>query len=84
LVILEPPLRRRVDQEGSFKVTELQETMPLPSLRGGFPTMEEYIVSDLETEGFSPKNPPIIDLSIPILIQIVPPEVKYSEKQLVL
>jgi hypothetical protein len=79
-----PPLRQRLDQEGSFEATGPQETVPEPAPRGDFLAPEESIISDLETEGFRPTNPLITDLSAPILIQIVPPEVTSSEHQLVL
>jgi hypothetical protein len=37
--------------------------------------LEESIASNLEDEGFRPSNPPITDLSAPLLIHVVPPEV---------
>jgi hypothetical protein len=64
-------------------VTGPQETVPEPALREDFPAPEESIISDLETEGFRPTNPPITDLSTPLLIQIVPPEVTSPERQFI-
>jgi hypothetical protein len=57
----------------------MQETMLEPTPREYFPALEESIVSDLEFEGFRPTNPLITDLSVPLLIQIVPPEVTSPE-----
>jgi hypothetical protein len=78
-----PPLRHRLDQEGSFEATGPQETVPEPTPREYFPAPEESTISDLEVEGFRPTNPLITDLSTPLLIQIVPPEVTSPERQFV-
>jgi hypothetical protein len=53
-------------------------------MRGDYSTLEEPTISDLEAEALRPANPLITDLSVPILIQVVPPEVTPSECQLVL
>jgi hypothetical protein len=58
--------------------------VPEPAPRGDFLTLEEPTISDLEEEGLRPANPLITDLLVSILIQIVPPEVTSSERQLVL
>jgi hypothetical protein len=47
-------------------------------------TLEEPTISDLGVEALGPANPPITDLSASILVQVVPPEVTPSERQLVL
>ena len=48
--------------------------MPNPSLREEILFMEEPIISDLEAEALGPYNPPITDLSTPIIIQVLPYE----------
>jgi hypothetical protein len=78
-----PPLRHRLDQEGSFEASRPQETIPEPAPREDFPAPEESTISDLEVEGFRPANPLITDLSAPLLIQTVPPEVTSLEHQFV-
>jgi hypothetical protein len=42
-----PPLRRRLDQQGSFEATGPQETVPEPAPRGDYSTPEEPTISDL-------------------------------------
>jgi hypothetical protein len=70
-----PPLRRRLDQEGSFRDIGPQEIVPNSIPREYILALEETSVFDLKDEGFRPANPPITDLSVPILVQIVPPKV---------
>jgi hypothetical protein len=79
-----PPLRLRLDQQGSFKVTGPQETMPEPSLRGEHLNSEEPNVSDLGVESLGPSNSPITNLSVPIMVQVVPPRVTHHERQIFL
>jgi hypothetical protein len=69
---LPPPLRRRLDQQGSFDMTRPQETEPDPSLRGENFILEEPTISDIRVEALSFYNPLIIDLSMPIIIQVKP------------
>jgi hypothetical protein len=87
LITLEPPpppLRRRLDQEGSFEMNGPQESVPEPALRGYFSTLKEPTISYLQAEALRIANPPITNLSTPILIHIVPPEVTPSKCQLIL
>jgi hypothetical protein len=65
-------------------VTELQETVPKPTPRGDYSTLEEPIFSDLGAEALRLANHLITDLSVPILVQVVPPEVTPSEHKIVL
>jgi hypothetical protein len=58
--------------------------VPEPALRGDYSTLEEPTISDLGAESLGPSNPLITDLSAPILVQVVPPKVTPSERQLVL
>jgi hypothetical protein len=74
-----PPLRHRIDQEGSFEDTKPQETVLELALREYFPALEESIVSNLKTEGFRLANPSITNLSMPLLIHVVPLEVTSPE-----
>jgi hypothetical protein len=86
LVTLEPPLpplRHRLDQEGSFEATGPREIVPKPAPRKDFLAPEDSTVSDLEVEGCRPANPQITDLSTPLLIQRVPHEVTSPECQFV-
>jgi hypothetical protein len=79
-----PPLRRRLDQEGSFETTRPQEIVPDPIPRGDTFSPEVTRISDLEAEGFiRPWNPLITDLSMPVLVQIVPPEVTSPDHRLI-
>jgi hypothetical protein len=48
--------------------------------REDFPTPDKSIISDLEVEGLLPANPLITDLSTPVLIHIVSPEVILPER----
>jgi len=71
---LEPPrplLRRKIDQQGSFETTGLLETVPDPSSRGEHLILEEPIIFYLGAEALGPYNPPITDLSMPI-VQVLP------------
>jgi hypothetical protein len=73
LVYLEPPsppLRKKLDQQGSFEVIGLQETVLDSSSRGEHLIMEEPIISSLRVQSLGPYNPPIKDLSAPIVIQV--------------
>jgi hypothetical protein len=56
-------------------VTGPPKVVPKPAPREYTLAPEESTISDLEVEGFRPANPPITDLSMPLLIQVVPPEV---------
>jgi hypothetical protein len=60
-----PPLRRKLDQQGSFEETRSQETMPNQH-------PEEPTISDLGVESLGPPETPTTDLSVPIIIQIYP------------
>jgi hypothetical protein len=80
---LSPPLRRRLDPEGSFEVTGPQETIPEPVPREDTLAPKETIISELEAKGFRPANPPITNIPVPILIQVVPPKVTSSYRHLV-
>jgi hypothetical protein len=51
--------------------------------REQFPAPEESTFYDLENEGFKIENPLIIDLSMSLLIQIVPLEVNSPKQQFV-
>jgi hypothetical protein len=55
-------------------VTGLQETVPDSSPRGEHLILEEPIISDLRVEALGLYNPPITDLSVPIVIQVQPYE----------
>jgi hypothetical protein len=84
---LEPPpplLRRKIDQQGSFKVTRSQEIVPKPSPRGEHSNPEESIIFYLGVEALRPYNPPITNLLVQVLIQVVPPRVTHHEHQIVL
>jgi hypothetical protein len=70
-----PSLRRRLDQDVSFEGTGPHEVVLEYVPREYTLALEESIASNLEDEGFKPSNPPITDLSTPLLIQVVPPEV---------
>jgi hypothetical protein len=58
--------------------------MPEPALRGDYSNLEEPTISYLGAEALGPANPPITDLSVPILVQVVPPRVTPYERQIVL
>jgi hypothetical protein len=58
--------------------------VPEPSLRGEHSNPEEPTISDLGVEALGHFNPPITDLSVPLLIQVVPPRVTHHERQIVL
>jgi hypothetical protein len=57
--------------------------VPNPVPREDILAPEETSISDLEVEGFRPTNPLITDLSVPILVQVVPPEVTSPDHHLV-
>jgi hypothetical protein len=48
--------------------------VPNPSSRGELSILEEPIISDLGAEALGPYNPPITDLSMPIIVQVLPYE----------
>jgi hypothetical protein len=49
--------------------------MPEPALIGDYSNLEELAISDLGAEALGSANPPITNLSAPILVQVVPPRV---------
>jgi hypothetical protein len=67
-----PPLRRRLDQQGYFEATRPYEMEPDPSLRGEHFIMEEETIFYFGVEALGPYNPPITNLSAPIIIQVHP------------
>jgi hypothetical protein len=69
-----PPLRRILEQQGSFEATEPLETKPNPSSRGEHLILVKPTISNLRLEAIGPYNPPITDLSAPIIIQVKPYE----------
>jgi hypothetical protein len=69
-----PPLRRRLDQQGSFEETEPQETETDPYPRREHLILEEPTISDLGAEALGLYNPLITDLSTPIIVQVDPYE----------
>jgi hypothetical protein len=85
LVNLEPPpLQRRLDQQGSFKVTRPWENVPEPSSREKHSYPKELTISNLRVEALGPYNPLITDLLVPIMVLVVPPRVTHQEHQIVL
>jgi hypothetical protein len=58
--------------------------VPEPAPRGEHSNLEEPTISDLGAEALGPFNPPITDLSVPLLVQVVPPRVTHHECQIVL
>jgi hypothetical protein len=58
--------------------------VPEPAPRGEHSNLEELIVYDLGAEYLRPVNPPITDLSMSILVQVVPSRVTPHECQIVL
>jgi hypothetical protein len=58
--------------------------VPEPAPRGDYSNLEEPTISDLGVEALGPANPLITDLSVPILVQVVPPRVTPHERQIVL
>jgi hypothetical protein len=46
--------------------------MPNPSSRGELSILEEPIISDLRVEALGQYNPPITDLSMPIVVHVLP------------
>jgi hypothetical protein len=69
-----PPLRRKLDQQGYFEVIGLQETIPDSSPRGEHSISEEPIISNLGEQDLGSYNPPIINLSMSIIVQVQPYE----------
>ena len=61
-----------------------QEIVPKPAPRGDYSNPKKHIVIDLGAKALGHYNPPITDLSMPILIQVVPPRVTPYERQIVL
>jgi hypothetical protein len=58
--------------------------VPEPSPRGDYSNPEEPTISDLGAEALGLANPPITDLSAPVLVQVVPPRVTPYERQILL
>ena len=58
-----PPLRRRIDQQGSFEATESQETVPDQH-------QEERIVLDLEAPTLGPIETLTTDLLAPFIVPV--------------
>jgi hypothetical protein len=75
-----PPLRRRLDQQGSFEAIMTQETMPDPTSRGEHSYPEEPTISDLGVEALGPYNPSITNFSVLLLIHLAPPRVTHHER----
>jgi hypothetical protein len=58
--------------------------MPELALIRDYSNMEELTISDLGAEALGPANPPITNLSAPILVQVVPPRVTPQKCQIIL
>jgi hypothetical protein len=58
--------------------------MPEPSLIGEHSNLEEPTISNLGVEALGLYNPPINDLSVPIMAQVVPPRATHHKSQIVL
>jgi hypothetical protein len=58
--------------------------VPELALRGEHSNLEEPTVYDFGVESLELTNPPITELSAPILVQFVPPRVTHHERQIVL
>jgi hypothetical protein len=58
--------------------------VPKPSPREDYSNTEEPTISNLGAEAPRMTNPPITDLSVPILVQVVPLRVTPYERQIVL
>jgi len=58
--------------------------VPEPAPREDYSNLGEPTISDLGAKALSPANAPIIYLSVPILVQVVPPRVTPYEGQIVL
>jgi hypothetical protein len=58
--------------------------VPEPTSRGDYSNPEELTVSNLGVEPLWLVNPPITELLMPILVQVVPPRVTPHERQIVL
>jgi hypothetical protein len=74
LVTLEPPpppLRRKLDQQGSFEATRLQTIVPEQPL-------EESIILDLEATTLGPIETPTTDFLAPFIVPI-----QFHERQTV-
>jgi hypothetical protein len=65
-------------------VTRLQETVPEPAPRGEHSNSEELTIFDLGAEALRSFNPLTIDLSVPLLVQVVPPRVTHHKRLIVL
>jgi hypothetical protein len=75
---LDPPpslLRQRIDEEDSFEAIGPPKVVLEPAPREYTLAPEESIIYDLKVEGFMLSNPSITNLSMPLLIYIVTPEV---------
>jgi hypothetical protein len=62
-----PPLRRKLDQQGSFEVIGSHKTMPDQH-------PEEPTILDFGEESLGPPKTPITDCSMPIIVHIYPYE----------
>jgi len=60
-----PPLRRKLDQQGSFEATRSQEIVPNQH-------PEELTILDLGVKYFGPVETPTTDLSTPLILPIYP------------
>jgi hypothetical protein len=67
-----PPLRRKLDQQGSFEATGLQTIVPDQPL-------EESTVLDLQETALGPVETPTIDFLAPFIVPI-----QFDERQTVL
>jgi hypothetical protein len=62
----------------------LQETVPETSPRGEHSNPEEPTIDDLGEKYLGLYNPPITDLSVSIVVQLIPPRVTHRKHQIVL
>jgi hypothetical protein len=69
-----PPRRKKLDQQGSFEATGLQEIVPDSSPRGENLIMEEPIISKIRAQALGLYNPLSTNLSVPIIVQVQPYE----------
>jgi len=73
LVNLETPpplLRWKIDHQGSFEETGTQVTMSNPPSGEEHLILEEPTIIDLGAQTLGPNNPPIMDLLVPVVIQV--------------
>jgi hypothetical protein len=57
----------------------MHETVPDPSLRGQHSNLEEPTISNLGAEALGLYNSLVIELSAPVMVQVVPPRVTHHE-----